>query len=115
MTVQIVIMVVALAVYGFAPYGWDLIDVREPVQQPEGGFAVISKQVVPNVWGGPPQQALVILGALYGPCMRRDAELFNGIEDDRQRENTSSGCCRRLDGGGCFQTQPGDMCSVRLV
>ncbi len=103
MFVHVVIMITALAVYGFAPYGWDFIERRELVRQTDLSFAVVPKSVVPSVWGGPPQQALVLLGALYAPCMRRDRQLFEGIEADRQMENTSSGCCVRRDESGCFQ------------
>ncbi len=111
MTVQFVIMVIALAVYGFAPYAWDLIDVRGTVLQPDGNFNVLMKQVVGNVWGGPRQQDLVVLGALYAPCMRWDSRLQLEIERDRQTESNSSGCCVRRDRGGCFQTAM-DVCSV---
>ena len=113
MTVQLVIMITALAVYGFAPYAWDLIDVRDTVLQPDGNYDVLMKHVVGNVWGGPRQQDLVVLGALYAPCMRSDRRLFLEIESDRERENSSSGCCVRRDRGGCFQTVTED-CSVSL-
>ena len=43
---------------------------------------------------------LVLLGALYAPCMRIDRELFRGLVDDRRMENTS-GCCVRRDESGC--------------
>ncbi len=114
MTVQLVIMVVALAVYGFAPYAWDLIDTRETVLGSDGNYNVLMKHEVGNVWGGPRQQDLVILGALYAPCMRLDFRLNREIEADRQRENSSSGCCVRRDRGGCFQTDGMDTCSVSL-
>ncbi len=112
MTVQLVIMVVALAVYGFAPYAWDLIDTRDTVLESDGNYNVLMKREVGNVWAGPRQQDLVILGALYAPCMRWDFRLFREIEADRQRENSSSGCCVRRDRGGCFQADSVVTCSV---
>lgn len=114
MVVHIIIMVIALAVYGFAPYGWDLIQQRDTVRQTDLSFATVSKLVVPSVWGGPPQQALVLLGALFAPCMRRDRQLFEGIEGDRMAESNFSGCCVRRDRSGCFQAETQADCQVIL-
>jgi hypothetical protein len=105
-------MIIALAVYGFAPYGWDFTEQRERVRRPDLSFATEQKLVVSSVWGGPPQRALVLLGALFAPCMRWDRQLFEGIEADRQNENSSSGCCVRRDGSGCFQTEERADCQV---
>ena len=105
-------MVIALSVYGFAPYGWDLKEERDIVRQTDLSFAAVAKMVVPSVWLGPPQQALVLLGALFAPCMRRDRQLFDGIERDNLRESTSSGCCVRRDGSGCFQAEDRGVCQV---
>lgn len=112
MTVHVIIMVVSLAIYGFAPYGWNLIETRETVRQTDLSFAVVPKLVVPSVWGGPPQHALVLLGALFAPCMRRDRQLFEGIDRDRELEANSSGCCVRRDGSGCFQAEQKVDCQV---
>ena len=98
------VMTIALAVYGFAPYGWDLIEERAIVRQTDLSSATVSKMVVSSMWVGPPQQALVLLGALFTPCMRKDSQLFLGIEGDRNKENETSGCCVHRDGSGCFQT-----------
>ena len=112
MTVHVIIMIIALAVYGFAPYSWDLVDQRENVRQTDLSFAIQRKQVVGSVWGGPPQQALVLLGALFAPCMRLDRQLFQGIERDRQMESRMSGCCVRRDRSGCFQARQMSDCQV---
>ena len=104
-------MIVALAVYGFAPYAWDLINVRDTVLQPDGNYNVMEKREVGNVWGGPRQRDLVTLGALYAPCMRWDFRLQSEIANDRQQEAGLSGCCVRLDRGGCYQTLERE-CSV---
>ena len=50
---------------------------------------------------------LVLLGALYAPCMRIDGELFRALVDDREMENTS-GCCVRRDESGCVQVDQSD-------
>lgn len=115
MVVHVIIMIIALAVYGFAPYGWDLIEDRATVRQTDLSFATVSRLLVPSVWGGPPQQALVLLGAIFAPCMRRDRQLFEGIESDRQAESNFSGCCVRRDMSGCFQAESQMDCQVRLL
>ena len=112
MVVHTIILVIALAVYGLAPYGWDLIEERDTVRQTDLSFATVPKLVVPSVWGGPPQQALVLLGALFAPCMRRDRQLFERIEADRESESDSSGCCVRRDRSGCFQAESQADCQV---
>lgn len=112
MVVHVIVMVIALSVYGFAPYGWDFIQKRDIVRQTDLSFATVSKLVVPSVWGGPPQQALVVLGALFAPCMRRDRQIFQGIDSDREFEGNMSGCCVRRDGSGCFQAEQEIDCQV---
>ena len=97
-------MVIALAVYGFAPYGWDYVPRREPVRMSNLAFVTSEINLAGSIWGGPPQQSLVLLGALFAPCMRRDRQLFEAIESDRMREALDSGCCVRRDGSGCFQS-----------
>ena len=55
---------------------------------------------------------LVLLGALYGPCMRRDRQLFNAIDNDIRVESNSSGCCVQRDGSGCVQVDSEINCPV---
>ncbi|XP_003384540.1 PREDICTED: inactive rhomboid protein 2-like [Amphimedon queenslandica] len=110
MTVHILILVFSLSVYGFAPYGFDLKTERALVQQSNLAVAVEEKNISTNVWGGPPQSALVLLGATYGPCMRYDRQLARGLDIDRWREANSSGCCVRLDNSGCVQVTSREQC-----
>ena len=112
MLVHVIIMIVALILYGFAPYGWDQIEQRQLVRQTDLSFATTSRLVVPSVWLGPPQQALVLLGALFAPCMRRDRQIFEAIDMDRETEGNASGCCVRRDMSGCFQAL-NENCQVR--
>ena len=105
-------MIVALSLYGFAPYAWDLIEQRESVRQTDLSFATTVRRVVPNVWLGPPQQDLVLLGALFAPCMRRDRQIFEAIDSDRMMERDVSGCCVRRDMSGCFQVVQNISCQV---
>ena len=113
MVVHLIIMIIALSLYGFAPYGWDLKEQRERIRQTDLSFATESKLVVPSVWLGPSQQALVLLGALFTPCMRLDRQLFEGINRDRELEANFSGCCVRRDESGCFQAEGRSNCQVK--
>ncbi len=115
MVVHVMIMVIALGLYGFAPYGWDLIEQRESVRQTDLSFATTERSVVPSVWLGPPQQALVLLGALFAPCMRTDRQIFEGIDTDRLMERDMSGCCVRRDMSGCFQVMQNTSCQVQTL
>ena len=60
------------------------------------------------------QEDLVLLGARYAPCMRRDERLFNLIEQDRIKESMS-GCCIRNDGSGCVQMNSRIDCLVSCL
>ena len=56
---------------------------------------------------------LIHLGAKYTPCMRRDAKIYEIIEEERNNE-ADTGCCIRNDNSGCVQTSR-DKCSVSFV
>lgn len=58
------------------------------------------------------QSTLILLGAKYAPCMRRDNKLFKVLEEERLREN-STGCCLQTYNTGCIQRQQSE-CSVNL-
>lgn len=112
MAVHVIVMVIALAVYGFAPYGWDYVPQRETVRMTNLAFVTSEINLAGSIWGGPPQQSLVLLGALFAPCMRSDRQLARAIDLDRMMEATESGCCVRRDGSGCFQTFNNSECLV---
>ena len=112
-TVQIVVMVAALATYGFGPFGVGLtrstglvltewltleqVDVREPA----------------NFWVGPSAKDLIHLGAKFSPCMRRDNLIADRISNEMRREAAESGCCVKNDRSGCVTTSR-DKCSKLL-
>ncbi len=56
------------------------------------------------------QADLIHLGAKYSPCMRKDANVEEAMDLDKQRENQTA-CCIRNDGSGCVQSSRGQ-CSV---
>ncbi|CAD5226400.1 unnamed protein product [Bursaphelenchus okinawaensis] len=55
-----------------------------------------------NIWIGARFADLVHIGAKYTPCMRRDARIHKLITEEREIENSETGCCIGPD--GCFQT-----------
>ena len=58
-----------------------------------------------NTWVGPRVSDLVKLGAKYTPCMRADQGIYQKINEAREQETESTGCCIRNDGSGCVQTE----------
>ena len=114
MFMHIVIMIITLSVYGFAPYQWDITTSTAFVQTSSLTLEVARKNVTGSVWGGPDLESLVRLGAKYAPCMRRDRQLYAAIESDRKREAEGSGCCVRRDKSGCVQVITASGCPVRF-
>ena len=84
------------------------------VQKTNLALEVAKKNVTGNVWGGPPLDALVRLGAKYAPCMRRDRQLYRAIEGDWVNEANNSGCCVRRDTSGCVQMVSDANCVVSM-
>ena len=113
MFANVIILLITLSVYGFAPYGWDIATTQALVQKSNLALEVAKKNVTGNVWGGTSLEALVLLGAKYAPCMRRDRQLYTAIDSDWDREANSSGCCVRRDKSGCVQVATDSECVVR--
>ncbi|XP_015910629.1 inactive rhomboid protein 1 isoform X2 [Parasteatoda tepidariorum] len=108
-TVQILVLVISLAVYGFGPFG-----VRKTQRSGEVMVTSLHLQQVDyfepdNFWIGPRSADLVHLGAKFTPCMRRDKNIFDSIVRDREQERDTA-CCVRNDQSGCVQTSR-DKCS----
>ncbi|XP_054724102.1 inactive rhomboid protein 1-like isoform X2 [Uloborus diversus] len=108
-TVQILVTVISLAVYGFGPFG-----VRKTQRSGEVMVTSLHLQQVDylepdNFWLGPRAADLVHLGAKFTPCMRKDKSIFDSIYKDRERERDTA-CCVRNDQSGCVQTSR-DKCS----
>ncbi|XP_037073869.1 inactive rhomboid protein 1-like [Pollicipes pollicipes] len=101
-SVQVLIMVISLACYGFGPVGYEL-------QQQSGRVLDISLSLQqvdywepPNLWLGPRAADLIHLGAKFAPCMRRDERIEREISEQRRRERDTA-CCIRNDNSGCVQ------------
>lgn len=101
--VQTVILICALAIYGFGPFGVDEVVIQEVVLKPNLALEAEARREFGNMWGGPSQKDLIHLGAKYSPCMRKDPNLDAALAEQRAEERTT-GCCVRDDGSGCVQT-----------
>ncbi len=74
---QLVVFVVAVVCFGFAPIGLSVVTRHEAVVlQPNLVREKVCRVDYDNMWLGPAQDALVRLGARYAPCMRRDQILY---------------------------------------
>lgn len=108
-TVQILIMIITLAIYGKGPFGFSKTLVTGTVFVSSLTLHREAYYEKDNIWLGPRSSDLIHLGAKFTPCMRRDSLIYNEIDKDREEEK-STGCCIRNDQSGCLQTQK-DACS----
>lgn len=103
-TVQIVVLLAAIVLYGYAPYGTSSTLIRGNIQVTSLAWQWPAYYERENIWFGPRASDLVHLGAKFTPCMRKDRLIYDVIDRDREDERTT-GCCQRSDGSGCLQTQ----------
>ncbi|KAG2461081.1 RHDF2 protein, partial [Polypterus senegalus] len=111
--VHIVITILSISTYGFAPIGFAQHSTTELVLRNKGIYESIKYTQQENFWLGPGSDALIHLGAKFSPCIRRDEQISLYIEKARERERFS-GCCIQNDNSGCVQTQRQD-CSETLA
>lgn len=112
-TVQIVIMIVSIAFYGFAPIGFSYTQKTGVVLQSNLVMETVGYMEPDNFWIGPRPADLIHLGAKFSPCMHRDEQVFEKIDKEKFFEN-STGCCMRTDKAGCVQTSSSE-CSTRFA
>ncbi|XP_034180503.2 rhomboid-5 isoform X3 [Osmia lignaria lignaria] len=110
-TVQILILIISLACYGFGPVGMDLSHRSGLVLVTSLSLQQVDYQEPANFWFGPRAADLIHLGAKFAPCMRRDIKILKEIDVWRERERDTA-CCIRNDDSGCVQSSKAD-CSVR--
>lgn len=111
--VQVIILIVALSVYGFAPIGLGIAMEPSDTLDLSLDFRQVERNITQNVWGGPSQESLVLLGAKYAPCMRSDRQLMSAFDKDKAQEE-QTGCCVYNEGSGCYQAPQG-MCTSILA
>ena len=111
-SVQVIIMVISILLYGFGPMGVELNQSTGHVLS-RGLFIEEVDYLEPaNFWLGPRPADLIHLGAKFTPCMRKDDLIIDERNKQIERER-ESGCCVRNDYSGCHQT-PREECSPLL-
>lgn len=111
-TVQILITLITLAVYGFGPWGFHRTQRSSLVLVTSLSLQQVDYYEPDNFWLGPRSADLVHLGAKFTPCMRRDRNVFDEITKEREQERNTA-CCVRNDQSGCVQTSR-NKCSERI-
>ncbi|XP_048509287.1 inactive rhomboid protein 1 isoform X2 [Athalia rosae] len=106
-TVQVLILVISLACYGFGPFGFELSHRTGSVLVTSLSLQQVDYQEPANFWIGPRAADLIHLGAKFAPCMRRDIKILKEIDVWRERERDTA-CCIRNDDSGCVQSSKQD-------
>lgn len=110
-TVQVLIMLISLLLYGFGPVGIELHQSTGHVLSRGLFIEQVDYMEPANFWFGPRPADLIHLGAKFSPCMRRD----ESIEKEKAvavLKEADSGCCIRNDNSGCVQTQRSECSSL---
>lgn len=108
-TVQVLITIISLAVYGLGPIGFHKTQRTSLVMVTTLTLQQVDFYEPDNFWIGPRAADLVHLGAKFTPCMRKDRRIHDSIAKDRRKERNTA-CCIRNDRSGCVQTSR-DKCS----
>jgi len=111
-TVQVVVMVISLVLYGFGPVGIELNQSTGHVLSRGLFIEEVDYMEPANFWFGPRPADLIHLGAKFSPCMRKDESIVEEKALATLKE-ADSGCCIRNDNSGCVQTQRSE-CSTLL-
>ena len=110
-TVQVVVMLITLGLYGFGPVGIELAQSHGQVLTRGLYIEEIDFNEPASFWLGPRAADLIHLGAKFSPCMRRDEEILNSVALQAARE-ADTGCCVRNDHSGCMQVARGECSSL---
>uniref|UniRef100_A0A8C6TA31 Inactive rhomboid protein n=1 Tax=Neogobius melanostomus TaxID=47308 RepID=A0A8C6TA31_9GOBI len=109
--VHLLITILAVCIYGFAPVGFSQHETVDSVLRNKGVYENVKFVQQENFWIGPGSSNP--LGAKYSPCMRQDEQVHDLIRDKRAIERNSA-CCVRNDRSGCVQTTE-EECSSTLA
>ncbi|XP_031416722.1 inactive rhomboid protein 1 isoform X2 [Clupea harengus] len=111
--VHLLITILSVCIYGIAPVGFSQHETVDSVLRNKGVYENVKFVQQENFWVGPSSEALIHLGAKFSPCMRRDQEVHELIQEKREQERHSA-CCVRNDRSGCLQTSQ-EECSSTLA
>ncbi|XP_076149023.1 inactive rhomboid protein 2-like [Alosa pseudoharengus] len=110
--VHIVITLLAIGTYGFAPVGFAQRSTSDLVLKNKGIYESVKYVQQENFWLGPASDDLIHLGAKFSPCIRQDQQIVQLIRKAKDLEK-QTGCCVQNDNSGCVQTLNTD-CSETL-
>ena len=110
-TVQAVVMLITLVLYGFGPVGIELAQSHGQVLTRGLYIEEVDYNEPASFWLGPRAADLIHLGAKYSPCMRRDESILEEVSLQAARE-AETGCCIRNDQSGCVQVRRQDCSSL---
>nr|XP_056711757.1 inactive rhomboid protein 2 [Euleptes europaea] len=111
--VHIIITLLIICTYGIAPVGFAQHLTTALVLRNKGVYESVKYIQQENFWIGPSSIDLIHLGAKFSPCIRKDLQIENLIQKERDKER-KSGCCVQNDNSGCVQTLQQD-CSETLA
>lgn len=104
--VQVIVLIVGLSVYGFAPIGFTETEEKRLIDRSQMGTLVpgyVARIIPDNFWIGPDQAGLIKMGAKFAPCMRWDKRLQEKLSEEKRNES-EAGCCVKSDDSGCMTT-----------
>jgi len=115
-SVQIIVFIVMLTVYWVAPIDVQKVRSEQVVIRSNMVYENVIHDEESNMWIGPRPRHLILLGAKYSPCMRRDPNIEEFIKQEHDTERNSA-CCIYNDKSGCVQTISDDnnICSKLLA
>ncbi|XP_018617554.1 inactive rhomboid protein 1 isoform X2 [Scleropages formosus] len=111
--VHLLITILAVCIYGIAPVGFSQHETVDSVLRNKGVYENVKFVQQENFWIGPSSEALIHLGAKFSPCMRKDQQVYDLMQEKRNSERNSA-CCVRNDRSGCVQTSA-EECSATLA
>jgi len=115
-SIQIIIFIVTISVYGIAPVSVQKVRSRQVVIRSNMVYENVSHDEESNMWIGPRPRDLILLGAKFSSCMRRDPQIEAMVTEQYDTERGSA-CCIYNDKSGCVQTISDDnnICSKLLA
>ncbi|XP_069849039.1 inactive rhomboid protein 2 isoform X1 [Dipodomys merriami] len=111
--VHVIITLLVICTYGIAPVGFAQHVTTQLVLRSKGFYESVKYIQQENFWVGPSSLDLIHLGAKFSPCIRKDQQIEQLVQRERELER-DSGCCVQNDHSGCIQTQRKD-CSETLA
>ncbi|XP_060521627.1 inactive rhomboid protein 1 isoform X2 [Cylas formicarius] len=110
-TVQVLVLLISIACYGFGPFGVNLQAKSGQVLVTSLSLQQVDYTEPANFWFGPRAADLIHLGAKFAPCMRNDDKITQQIEKIRKKEKETA-CCIRNDDSGCVQSSQADCSKI---